>query len=65
MIVRLVNQTHTANIYGVFENDERIGTVQVVLIGPNCGARAFTYKGKYNKRDIMRFYRQARKEERR
>lgn len=56
-MVELINKTNTANIYGIYDKSGAvIGTVEVKLIGPECGAHAYTLTGKYTRRDIMRIY---------
>lgn len=59
-MVKIVGQTHTANIYGVYENNKRIGTVEIKLIGPDAGLHAYTISGRHTKNDIKRIYRQER-----
>lgn len=62
MTVKLVNMTNTANIYGVYENDNRIGTIEIKLVGPYCGTYARTCSGRYTNRDIKKFFNAYRKE---
>lgn len=55
--VDLINQTHYADIYGLFsETDKLIGTKEVVLAGRNCGAYYTSMVGKYSKRDIRKLF---------
>lgn len=62
MKVELVNMTNYANIYGIYdETGKRIGTVENRLAGCDVGTYAYSFSGKYNKRDIKRFWREARK----
>lgn len=57
MKVELINQTNYANIYGIYEtNGKPIGTVEVILAGRDVGTYCYSLVGKYNKRDIRRFY---------
>lgn len=57
MKIELINQTNSANIYGVYENNLKpVGTVEIKLIGPDCGTHAYSLTGKYSKKDILRFY---------
>ena len=59
MNIELINQTHTANIYGVYdETGKPIGTIEIKLTGPGAGMHAYTLSGKYTRNDIKRFYRQ-------
>lgn len=61
MTVELINQTTWANIYGIYDTAGRpIGTVEITLAGRNAGTYAYSLCGKYNKRDIMRFYKEGR-----
>ena len=61
MKVELINATNTANIYGVYDKTGKpIGTVEITLAGRNAGTHAYSLSGKYNKRDIMRFYKEGR-----
>jgi hypothetical protein len=62
MKVKLLNMTNTANIYGVIdEAGKTIGTVEIKLVGPDCGTYAHSWSGKYNKRDIRKIFFAARK----
>lgn len=57
MKVELINQTNYANIYGIYETSGKpIGTVEVRLAGRDVGTHCYSLVGKYNKRDIRRFY---------
>lgn len=57
MKVELINQTNYANIYGIYETSGKpIGTVEVRLAGRDVGTYFYSLVGKYNKRDIRRFY---------
>ena len=57
MKVELINQTNYANIYGIYETSGKpIGTVEVRLAGRDVGTYCYSLCGKYNKRDIRRFY---------
>jgi hypothetical protein len=57
MKVELINQTNYANIYGIYEKSGKlIGTVEVRLAGRDVGTYCYSLCGKYNKRDIRRFY---------
>ena len=59
MIVKLLNQTNYANIYGlVDENGKTIGTKEVILAGRNAG----TYYGSwsaYTKKQIKKMFQEA------
>lgn len=58
MTVEKINSTDYANIYGVYDSTGKpIGTVEVKVAGWEAG-KVFCYSltGKYNKRDIRRFY---------
>lgn len=56
----LINQTHNANIYGLYDQNMRpIGTKEVILSGRNCGVYHYSLTGKYNKRDIARMFKSA------
>lgn len=58
MKVEQINATDYANIYGVYnESGQPIGTVEVKLAGREAG-KVFCYSltGKYNKRDIRKFW---------
>jgi hypothetical protein len=57
-MVELINQTHTANIYGVYGTTGKpIGTVEIKLVGPDAGMHAYTLSGKHTRNDIKRIYR--------
>ena len=57
MKVELINKTNYANIYGIYETSGKpIGTVEVRLAGRDVGTYCYSLCGKYNKRDIRRFY---------
>lgn len=57
MKVELINKTNYANIYGIYEGSGRpIGTIECKLAGRDAGTYAYSLTGKYNKRDIKRFY---------
>jgi len=57
MTVELINMTDYANIYGVYENSGKpIGTVEVRLAGHDVGTYCYSLSGKYNKRDIRKFF---------
>lgn len=61
MKTELINCTNYANIYGIYdESGKPIGTVEVVLAGRNVGTYCYSLCGKYNKRDIRKFYNQSR-----
>lgn len=60
MVVRLLNQTNYADIYCIIDDAEKVvGTIENRLAGRDCGTYAATGSGRYNKRDIRRFYNQA------
>ena len=62
MKVELIGQTHTANIYGVYEDSLKpVGTVQCTLCG-TCQTIAYSLTNKYTRRQILSFYNKARKE---
>ena len=57
MTVERINMTNYANIYGVYDDSGKpIGTVEVVLAGAGVGTYCYSLCGKYNKRDIRKFY---------
>ncbi len=59
MQLKRTNETNTANIYGIFENGRQVGTIEIVLAGREAGKKFFnSWTGKYNKRDIRRFYKE-------
>lgn len=65
MKVELISQTHTANIYGVYEDSLKpIGTVQCTLCG-TCETIAYSLTGKYTRKQILGFYNKTRKDARR
>lgn len=60
--IELINMTQYANIYGVYdESGKPIGTVNVILSGRDCGTQVYTLSGKYTRRDIRKFFNEARK----
>ena len=60
MKVERINMTDYANIYGVYEdNGKPVGTVEVRLAGRDVGTYCYSLVGKYNKRDIRKFFRAA------
>lgn len=60
MTKELINQTDYANIYGIYdETGKAIGTVEVRLAGRDVGTYCYSLTGKYNKRDIRRFFKEA------
>jgi hypothetical protein len=62
MRVELINMTQFANIYGVYDQTGKpIGQVNVILAGRDCGTQVYTLSGKYNRRDIRKFFNEARK----
>ena len=62
MTVERINMTDYANIYGVYEDSgQPVGTVEVRLAGRDVGTYCYSLVGRYNKRDIRRFYNEARK----
>lgn len=62
MTVERINETEYANIYGVYDSAGKpIGTIEVVLAGRNVGTFCYSLVGKYNKRDIRKFYVEAMK----
>jgi len=62
MTIELINQTNTANIYGVYDpTGKAIGTVESKLIGPDAGTHCYSLSGKYSRRDIQRIYNNYRK----
>lgn len=62
MKVELINMTQFANIYGVYDQTGKpIGQVNVILAGRDCGTQVYTLSGKYNRRDIRKFFNEARK----
>ena len=53
----LANATNYANIYKITENGATIGTIEIKIAGAEAGKKFFnSWTGKYNKRDIKRFY---------
>ena len=62
MTVERINMTDYANIYGIYdENGRPIGTIEERLAGRDVGTYAYTMSGKYTRRDIRRFFCEARK----
>ena len=62
MTVKLINQTHAANIYGVYDQaGQPIGTVEEKLFGYDAGTYAYALCGKYTKRDIKKYYNEYKK----
>ena len=62
MTVELINMTDYANIYGIYdETGKPIGTIENRLAGRDVGTYAYSLSGKYTKRDIKGFWREARK----
>ena len=61
MRVKQINATQYANIYGVYDEEKIIGTVEIKIAGRESG-KTFFYSliGKYNKRDIRRFFKEYR-----
>lgn len=57
MQIKLLNSTNYANIYGVIENGETVGTIELKLAGREAG-KVFveTWSSKYGKRDIRKFW---------
>lgn len=60
-MIKMIGQTHTANIYGVYENDKMIGSIEIKLTGPDAGLHAYTISGRHTKNDIKKIYRQERR----
>lgn len=57
MNVELINRTHYANIYGIYDADGKpVGTVEVRLAGRDVDTYCYSLCGKYTKKDIRRFY---------
>lgn len=57
MTVELINQTHYANIYGVYDaSGKPIGTVERRIAGRDVGTYCYSLSGKYTKRDIRKIY---------
>jgi len=60
MIKELINQTNTANIYGLYEQAGRpVGTMEVVLCGPNVGTYYYSLSGKYTRAQIKKLFKEA------
>ena len=60
MIKELINQTHTANIYGLYNPaGAPIGTMEVILCGPHAGSYYYSLSGKYTKAQIKKLFREA------
>ena len=61
MRVKQINATQYANIYGVYDEEKIIGTVEIKIAGREAG-KTFFYSliGKYNKREIRRFFKEYR-----
>lgn len=58
-MVELINQTHTANIYGVYDKAGRpIGTIEIKLTGLDAGMHVYTLSGKHTRNDIKRIYKE-------
>ena len=59
MILELANASDYANIYRISENGATVGTIEVKVAGREAGKKFFnSWTGKYNKRDIRRFYKE-------
>ena len=60
MTVEYLNGTDYARIYGVYdETGKPIGTVEHKIAGREAGkVYCYSLTGKYNKRDIKRFYKE-------
>lgn len=58
MLVKLVNATNYANIYGLFDGDRMIGTKQVTVAGVNAGKVQYCTWSKYGLRDIRRMFKE-------
>ena len=62
MQLKLLNATDYANIYGIIENGRTVGTIEHKIAGREAGKKFFnSWTGKYNKRDIRKFYRELNK----
>lgn len=62
MQLKQTGATDYANIYGIFENGEQIGTIEHKIAGREAGKMFFlSWTGKYNKRDIRKFYKELNK----
>lgn len=58
MIIKLVGMSDTANIYGVYNEDEkRIATIEQKLIGPYAGNHLTLFNTRYTRHEIMKAYR--------
>ena len=61
MKTELINTTDYANIYGIYNEDGKpIGTVEQRLAGRDVGTYFYSLSGRYTKRDIRRFFKEAR-----
>lgn len=61
MRVKQINATQYANIYGLYDEEKIIGTVEIKIAGREAGKTFFySLTGKYNKRDIRRFFKEYR-----
>ena len=61
MQLKYLNGTDYANIYGIIENGATVGTIEIKIAGREAGKKFFkSWTGKYNKRDIRRFYKELR-----
>lgn len=59
MILKLTGASDYANIYSIIENGAAIGTIEHKIAGREAGKKFFnSWTGKYNKRDIRRFYKE-------
>ena len=60
MIKELINQTHYADIYGLYTPaGAPIGTMEVVLAGRNTGTYYYTLSGKYTRSQIKKLFKEA------
>lgn len=65
MTVKLLNCSVYANIYGVIENGQTVGTIELKLAGREAG-KAFTqtWSSKHTRRDIRKAWTDYRKHNR-
>ena len=65
MKVELISVTNYANIYGIYDKSGMaVGTVEVVVVGRNCGVYAYSLSARFTRNDIKRIWKREKRLER-